>query len=115
MEISGTPIAPPSALRSMATLAPTRKARPMVWRMRTNGNAQIVVDSRSQTLGADVSIERKNGSMREACYPHKCVRRPARPQKGRTGNSFELGFGIWDLGFPKKVESAEPRRLRQFR
>src|SRR5688572_2998614 len=82
-------------------------ARPMVWRTRMNGNAQIVVASRVQTLRGQFSIQRKNGSMRDESYPHKYVR----PRRGRRKD--ELVTSSWE--FLRKVESAEPRRLRQFR
>ena len=56
----------PSTRTSSATLAPTRNARPTVWRMRTNGNAQSEGDSRSCVLRAEVSIQVKKGSIAPA-------------------------------------------------
>src|SRR5687768_1512750 len=72
---------PPSARMSMATLAPTRNASPTVCRMRTNGNAQSVVASRIQTLTDEPSIQRKNGSMRDRCYPDEQAETPGLSKK----------------------------------
>src|SRR5262245_8359898 len=79
----------------MATFTPTMNARPMVWRTSTNGNAQIVIASRSQTLSHDPSIQRKKGSMRDEYYPHKSVYNAAQPRKDeRVTVVMGLGFGI---------------------
>src|SRR5687767_1731653 len=72
---------PPSARISMATLAPTRNASPTVWRMSTVGKAQNVVASRSHTLSGKPSIQRKNGSMRDRCYPDEQAETPGLSKK----------------------------------
>src|SRR5688500_19782 len=98
----------------MAMFAPTRKARPTVWRIRTNGNAQSDGSSRIQIPSGHASIQRKNESMRAECYRTHSTAETDRPQKGRSRNkrwALALGFGLWDF---RKKELAEPRRLRQF-
>src|SRR6188474_2968352 len=85
-------------------------ARPMVWRTRTNGNAQIVIASRSQTLSGQFSIQRKNGSMRAKCYwthvernrderrKDECVTNPAL----RFLRVFVVRRRTWKLGLESR-------------
>src|SRR5688572_25643396 len=84
----------------MAMFAPTRKARPTVWRIRTNGNAQSDGSSRIQIPSGHASIQRKNESMRAECYRTHSTAETDRPRKDdRVTN---VGLWLWDLGFQEE-------------
>src|SRR5688572_8634386 len=64
---------------SMATLAPTRNARPTVWRIRTKGKTQSDGDSRSQVLNAVDSIQANTGSIAADVTPGLLPECPGAP------------------------------------